>query len=511
MLLNPQIIKHHLKNYDILYSSFSTDPQKRFLSMAVLYDKEHDFLTDRLYVTLAKDLTDSPVLSRKTSIVCIGMPPDVYLNECNIICINTLKPLSSLFNSIQTCFLQLSTWEYDLQKLFSNRLPLREYGKISLPIFRNPITFMDCNHRCMFMSFDDMQRPLPESAYMSENSYMDMEELNLMLMDSEYNDLMNHTEPVVLSTNLYEYKSLVYNVFLKDRFIGRLMIYNIYKEFEEYDFILLPILGKFIANALNEYDLVRDIQPHELENILKKFINKEAVDLKTTEQLLSKYNWHLNDDYICISISTSLTQVNRFMQTDPIFRIGSDIYSNSCIISHNGCTVIICNLSTAKISPDEMTDIMNSYCKMREINAGISIAFDDLSLLSSFYIQASTAAEYAELNRLNTCDSFSSYALKHILELLNANLHCKALCPQGLLELIKYDRKKGKNFTEVLKIYMENNMSIAKTINILYMHRTTFLYQIERIKEILNMDLNDPDNRLWLQLALKLLEANDLL
>lgn len=509
MLLNPQIIKHHLKNYDILYSFFSTDPQKRFLSMAVLYDKEHDFLTDRLYVTLAEDLTDSPVLSKQTSIVCIGMPPEIYLNSCNIICIQTLKPLSSLFNSIQTCFLQLSTWEYNLQKLFSNRLPLREYGKISLPIFRNPITFMDCNHRCMFMSFDDMQRPLPESAYMSENSYMDIEELNLMLMDSEYNSLMNHTEPVVLSNNLYEYESLVYNVFLKDRFIGRLMIYNIYKEFEEYDFILVPVLGKFIANALNEYDLIRDIQPHELENILNKFIANEPVDLKNAEQLLSKYNWHLNDEYICISIATSLTQTNRFLQSDPIFRIGSNVYSNSCIISHKGCTVIICNISRAKITPQEMADIMNRYCRIREINAGISIAFDDLSLLSSFYSQSSIAAEYAALNRLNTCDSFSTHAMQHILEHLSSDLHYKALCPQGLLELIKYDKLKGKNFTEVLKIYLENNMSIAKTINILYMHRTTFLYQIERIKEILDMDLNDPDNRIWIQLALKLLEAND--
>jgi DNA-binding PucR family transcriptional regulator len=36
------------------------------------------------------------------------------------------------------------------------------------------------------------------------------------------------------------------------------------------------------------------------------------------------------------------------------------------------------------------------------------------------------------------------------------------------------------------------------------MHRNTFLYRIGRIKELLGMDLDDPDTRLLLRIILKL-------
>lgn len=40
------------------------------------------------------------------------------------------------------------------------------------------------------------------------------------------------------------------------------------------------------------------------------------------------------------------------------------------------------------------------------------------------------------------------------------------------------------------------------------MHRSTFLYQIKRIQEIIKMDLNDLDARLLLRMAFCILDAS---
>lgn len=40
------------------------------------------------------------------------------------------------------------------------------------------------------------------------------------------------------------------------------------------------------------------------------------------------------------------------------------------------------------------------------------------------------------------------------------------------------------------------------------MHRSTFLYQIKRIQEIIKMDLNDPNARLLLWMAFCILDAS---
>ena len=58
---------------------------------------------------------------------------------------------------------------------------------------------------------------------------------------------------------------------------------------------------------------------------------------------------------------------------------------------------------------------------------------------------------------------------------------------------MEYDQKKSKNYTHVLRVYLENNMNIAKTVSQLYLHRQTFLYQLDIIKNIIGINLDDKD------------------
>ena len=81
----------------------------------------------------------------------------------------------------------------------------------------------------------------------------------------------------------------------------------------------------------------------------------------------------------------------------------------------------------------------------------------------------------------------------------------EVLCNPGLLRLKEYDKQRGRNYCEVLKVYLENNMSIAKTIRILFLQRATFLYQLKRITEISHLNLSDYQTRLHLMLSFQIL------
>jgi len=53
-----------------------------------------------------------------------------------------------------------------------------------------------------------------------------------------------------------------------------------------------------------------------------------------------------------------------------------------------------------------------------------------------------------------------------------------------------------------LEAYFKHNGNLTQTAEALYVHRNTLLYRMERIASILNQDLDDPETRLALQLAL---------
>ena len=81
------------------------------------------------------------------------------------------------------------------------------------------------------------------------------------------------------------------------------------------------------------------------------------------------------------------------------------------------------------------------------------------------------------------------------------------LCPYGLKTLIAHDREKGTQYVRTLKCWFENDYNATRTAKALFIHRSTFLDRMERIREIGKLDLDDPGSKLHLMLMLQVLVA----
>jgi purine catabolism regulator len=77
--------------------------------------------------------------------------------------------------------------------------------------------------------------------------------------------------------------------------------------------------------------------------------------------------------------------------------------------------------------------------------------------------------------------------------------------------LASYDAENNTQLLDTIEKYFECNGNISKVAKALYTHYNTIVYRIERISKITGMDLDDPEHRLNLQMALKvgkILEKN---
>ncbi len=66
--------------------------------------------------------------------------------------------------------------------------------------------------------------------------------------------------------------------------------------------------------------------------------------------------------------------------------------------------------------------------------------------------------------------------------------------------------KKSTELVKTLKAYFEYNGNLTRMSEKLYTHYNTILYRINRINEITGMNLDDPNDRLNLEIALKISE-----
>jgi purine catabolism regulator len=66
-----------------------------------------------------------------------------------------------------------------------------------------------------------------------------------------------------------------------------------------------------------------------------------------------------------------------------------------------------------------------------------------------------------------------------------------------------YDRKHGADLTRTVEVFLACHGNHARAARELHLHRNTLLYRLERATELLGKDLDDPETRLAVQLALK--------
>lgn len=141
------------------------------------------------------------------------------------------------------------------------------------------------------------------------------------------------------------------------------------------------------------------------------------------------------------------------------------------------------------------------------VASGISRPVDGLSSLREAYREAkdamSIANELGEKERTTYYGDLKLYQL--LLALKERNLeHLRRFYDESLRPLVEHDDRKHGDLVRTLTGFFEANGNLAKAAIDLDVHRNTLVYRLERISELTGLDLNDPDNRLILHLALKI-------
>ena len=65
------------------------------------------------------------------------------------------------------------------------------------------------------------------------------------------------------------------------------------------------------------------------------------------------------------------------------------------------------------------------------------------------------------------------------------------ICMRSITDLVKHDREHGTCYFETADRYIKNRFNAVRTANDLFIHRSTLLYRLERIKTQFGLDLDD--------------------
>ncbi|WP_378952367.1 PucR family transcriptional regulator [Pelosinus sp. sgz500959] len=135
------------------------------------------------------------------------------------------------------------------------------------------------------------------------------------------------------------------------------------------------------------------------------------------------------------------------------------------------------------------------------VTAGLGGRFESLQSARKSYLQAIKVLRFAELKTASK--SIYAYEQLGIYKLLfEIEPEKLAMYYQEVIEPLNvYDCKHHMDMVSSLFVYFEENCNAAKTAKRLFVHRNTLDYRLKKIEEITGRSLDDPYDRLTLQLG----------
>ena len=271
------------------------------------------------------------------------------------------------------------------------------------------------------------------------------------------------------------------------------------------------------------------ISIHSMESKYKleffdDLLSQSDIRLKRAIEKSKNYNFNINNKYCIIEIRLRpwnedishnyQDEINRLM-----FIVNRIIkpYKNNIIYVERGDRVILLygnvkSYDTVKIKDDTLRLCKSIYSEAvkkitsMEIIVGIGRSYIDITELYKSQEQAKLIVEHLSKRSTESIIHYDDLGIYRILAHDELKSELIDFCKDTIMPLIEYDKEYDSELIKTLKQYFKYNGNMKKISENMYMHYNTIVYRVNKIKSITGLDIEESDNRLNLQIALKILD-----
>lgn len=498
MKINADILYDRLKLY---YSveMMGSGSRRPLLECPELYiDESTHFRENHIYMATVEHLPARPVIERNVVLVCIGDSPrlNYYQSKCVVLLIRKRQDFFRVFRTLQGIYEVFSRWESDLLELVLNDPSVESVIRRSMDIFLGKIFVLDREFRYLASSLDNS----PEMRS-TRKLKLDPAELGSYLKHWD----MNTEERKALKIPSEGHTALCVNLFdRREDYIGCVYILSEAEDFVAGEEFLAEHLARILERVMENLPTLAD-ENDRMKEALRNMMNE--MPLSNSQRMLLKAA-NQKQTYCCLSL-----HFRKGIPTMPMGYICSlfeNLTEGNIFFPYNNS--ILGLIPVASMKPryrenhghdPEFLRLLDDMC----LALGASNPFTDLYMLRIYYGQAEAAIENGLLFRPDQqIHTFETYALKEMVINSLGGLPVETYYPAGFRNLLDHDREGGISYLETLKCFLENNMSYTITARQLYIHRSTLMERMERIRKELGIDLSDSETCLHLRLLLKALE-----
>ncbi|MEN1969825.1 PucR family transcriptional regulator [Lentibacillus sp. N15] len=270
---------------------------------------------------------------------------------------------------------------------------------------------------------------------------------------------------------------------------------------------------KRVSSKLGELFMSEQLylQKKRLDDIkqMERFLNN--VEKQNNKRVISIFHFHAN--WLEMPFSPSLYVIDHSCFIRKTINHLIDKLTDSEIIVfekyHNFYALVSCSrthYSELLRKLNEIVDQHNTRNPADQLKVAINSGIKDAKLLEDSIHSVTKIMEIGckvrPMENIYTHDQLGIY---EILIKLTADPFVQNYTENVLHPLLQ---TQNGELIKTLQVYLNENGNVSKTAEILFVHRRTLTYRLQKIHKLINMDLNDAKNRFILRFCLMIIDLS---
>lgn len=512
---------------DILYgllsekyriSRYGKGISSRELALPVLFEPGTAIEAGRIYIARTGDLPNRP--PEKCVFVCCGTkPPNVWNSwPCDVIhIVDPRVSLIGVFNTLLALIDQLVTWQSHMQQLAISGADVREMIEESIPVFENTITVSDYELRILGHCEPDKslpdrpirmdeREPRVPSAYVSATK-----DFGIALQQKRTPYITE--EAVNPDEGIEGVNSYCINLFDGDTYMGTCALKEEGHPFRSYDFELFQQFASFVRDCLGVQSRSMGNQLISARTVFEQILRGYPVSMRDMEQAVRLIEAGLGGvsadecKWCCTVIQNA--HRDRGLPEEYLCKSVEAIPPHTAAFIFEGSIVSFTLIGKDEHRVTAICAPLQAYLEDMGFKAGISRTFTDPFHARTFYHQGLTALEMGmEIEPGRLWYLFGDYVLDYLLQNCCGEFGAEAIVAPELVRLY-HSSASGPEYVQTLRTFLDTGCHTTQTAEELFLHRSTLIKRLDRIREI--VDLDTPKRRLYLQICLHLPDIEQML
>ncbi len=377
-------------------------------------------------------------------------------------------------------------------------------------LVKSPIVIIDTSYKVIAMYHGLKIESRPDLDMQREIGYITEQTLHRMKQDKLYEKLRASKYPTYDKPKTEQYGWLTILVYIHGIEVAQIGMMEYDHPFTSYDFEFLNFFCQLISWEMQKNDFYKNNRGIMHSVFLSELLDHKIPNQKIVRLRKEQLNWN---DSPCLYVFTIFdNDTADFSHKAQILAYQlQHILPNSRYAIYNGRLVLLVQQLEEDISAFLEGGVIDECLESNQLTGVLSNCFSNLLELRKFYEQTLKAYELRQIiSPDRNIYFYSDCMFYHIGQIISAACDLKDFYHPAINQILAYDNKNNTNFLDTLQEYLLHIDQPTLCSQNLYIHKNTFFYRMNKLRELFHLDLNSGLERMRLHLTLEFLKLGEL-